>query len=90
MNELVFLKESDLRRILREELATVITPTKDDKEHFSIDEAVEYLRAKGYKISKATLYVHTSKGTIDFHRFGGRKLVFTQKHLDDFLAKMKH
>jgi hypothetical protein len=90
MDNLILMKESDLRRILREELSGINTPEPAEKENFSIDEAVEYLESKGYKISKATLYGHTSKGTIDYFRFGKRKLSFSKNHLDTFLNRMKN
>ena len=89
MDNLILMKESDLRRILREELTGITNPEPAEKENFSIDEAVEYLENKGYKISKATLYGHTSKGTIDYFRFGKRKLSFSKNHLDSFLNNMK-
>ncbi len=90
MDNLILMKESDLRRILREELTGITNPEPAEKENFSIDEAVEYLENKGYKISKATLYGHTSKGTIDYFRFGKRKLSFSKNHLDSFLNNMKN
>lgn len=89
MDDLIFLRESDLRRILREELTGITNPEPAEKENFSIDEAVEYLNSRGYKISKATLYGHTSKGTIDYFRFGKRKLSFSRQHLDAFLNHMR-
>ena len=90
MDDLIFLRESDLRRILREELTGITHPEPVEKENYSMDEAVEYLESKGYKISKATLYGHTSKGTIDYFRFGKRKLSFSKNHLDTFLNRMKN
>lgn len=90
MNNVIFLQESDLRRIIREELTGINTPEPEQKENYSMDEAVDYLNAKGYKISKATLYSHTSKGTIDYFRFGKRKLSFSQQHLDSFMHEMKN
>lgn len=90
MDDLMILKESDLRRILREEIAMMNAPAKEERDYLSIDEAVEYLRSKGYRITKSTLYVHTSKSTIDFHRMGERKIVFTTEQLDQFIKKMKH
>lgn len=89
MDNVIFLKESDLRKIIREEMAGVATQEPQEKENYTIDEAVEYLNSKGYRISKATLYGHTSRGTIDYFRFGRRKLSFSQEHLDAFLEKMR-
>lgn len=90
MENLILIKESDLRRILQEELSGMNAPEPEQKENYSIDEAVEYLNSRGYKISKATLYGHTSKGTIDYFRFGKRKLSFSQQHLDTFMDQMKN
>ena len=89
MDNVIFLKESDLRKIIREEMAGVATQEPQEKENYTIDEAVEYLNSKGYRISKATLYGHTSRGTIDYFRFGKRKLSFSQQHLDAFLNDMR-
>ena len=90
MDNLILVKESDLRRILKEELSGISHPEPEEKENYTMDEAVEYLNSKGYRISKATLYGHTSKGTIDYFRFGKRKLSFSKNHLDTFLNKMKN
>lgn len=88
MNNFVLLSEADLRRILREEIAGISKPVTEKKSRFNIDDALEYLNKNGFSISKNTLYIHTSKGTIDFDRFGKRKIVFSQEQLDDFLEKM--
>ncbi|MEA5082343.1 MAG: helix-turn-helix domain-containing protein [Dysgonamonadaceae bacterium] len=78
-----------IRKAIREEVANAMkeTPPILEKEIMNVDEAVEYLRFKGYKICKATLYQHTMKGTINFRRYGQRRLVFTKADLDEFLTK---
>lgn len=89
MENLIVLKESELRQIIREEIQGCTQPEEPEKEIFSIDEAVEYLVNKGFRITKNTLYAHTHNGTIDYFRFGKRKLSFTREQLDDFLRKMR-
>lgn len=84
----ILLTENSLRKILREELVVMMTGEEEVRENFSIDEAVNYLNSKGYKVTKNTLYGHTSRGSIEFKRWGERKITFTKKQLDDFIEKM--
>lgn len=88
----ILMNEEELRELLREELRGVVSTqaTVGKRERYGIDEAIEYLRGKGLDICKSTLYRHTSNGTIDFLRAGKRKVVFTEKQLDDFAEKMIH
>jgi hypothetical protein len=88
MENLIVFTESDLRKLIREEMAGIAKTEPKKKEYYSIDEAVKYLNDKGLSISKPSLYQHTAKGTIEYGRAGERKLVFTEQQLDDFIEKM--
>ena len=54
-----------------------------------MDEAVSYLKSQGFEMKKNTLYKHTANNTIQFSRFGKRKIVFSKEQLDDFIERMK-
>lgn len=80
-------KGIDLSSAIKMELGKIFGLESDSL--FNMDRAVVYLNTKGFKITKHTLYKHTAKGTIDFSRFGKRKIVFTKEQLDEFIERMK-
>ncbi len=84
----VFLTESELRKLIQEEISGLTAkPKTEEKTLYNMNAAVEYLVSNGCEISKSSLYQHTSKGQIDFKRFGERKIVFTKSQLDEFLGE---
>lgn len=89
MNDLVLVKKDDLQELLgrtvRQAIAEAMTETRAASPTLSIDEATVYLNDKGVKISKSTLYKHTSEGTIPFRRFGERKLIFDRSELEQWV-----
>lgn len=90
MENLIVLKESELRSIIEDVIATRLEKPTREKPYYTMEEAVDYLNSNGFSIKKSTLYLHTSKGNIDFNRMGERKIAFTQEQLDQFIEKMKH
>lgn len=90
MENLIVLKESELRSIIEDVIATRIEKPTEKKPYYTMDEAIDYLNVNGFSIKKSTLYLYTSKGSIDFHRMGERKIVFTPSQLDQFIEKMRH
>lgn len=54
------------------------------KEYLSLKEAAEFL-----KISKSTLYKHTSAGEITFYRPNGKIIVFKKADLINWLERNK-
>lgn len=82
---IVMLTVGQLKELMTEILS--IEVKEEPKDVFSMDEAVKYLCSMGYKITKSTLYLYTSKGEIDFHRMGERKIVFNTEQLDRFITK---
>lgn len=56
-----------------------------ERKVFTIEEAVAYINDMGFPASKSTLYKQTMVGSIRFQRFGQRKLVFRQEHLDEWI-----
>lgn len=84
METLFLVNKQDLIDAFREVLNEVLNEKTETKSVFSVVEAVEYLNSKGYKITKSGIYRHTMNGTIQFDRFGERKIVFKQEYLDEF------
>ena len=87
METLLLVKKQDLIDAFKEVLKEVLNEKPETKSVFDVNEAVEYLNDKGYKITKSTIYSHTSKGLIGFNRFGERRIVFNRKHLDEFIER---
>lgn len=85
METLLLVNKQDLIDAFREVLKEVLNEKTETKSVFSVVEAVEYLNSKGYKITKSGIYRHTMNGTIQFDRFGKRKIVFNLEHLDEFI-----
>lgn len=102
MIEKEILNRNDLSNLIRSELTDFFSvgdfqnikgnegeniTTKRDV--MNMDEAVSYLNSKGFEMKKNTLYKHTANSTIEFSRFGKRKIVFSKEQLDDFIERMK-
>lgn len=85
METLFLVNKQDLVDAFREVLKEVLNEKTETKSVFSVVEAVEYLNSKGYEITKSGIYRHTMNGTIQFDRFGKRKIVFNREHLDEFI-----
>lgn len=99
MTEKALLNKSELSYLIRSELADFFSEDNYQKlinkksistqcHAMNMDEAVKYLKDKGYEMKKNTLYKHTANGTIKFNRFGKRKIVFTKEQLNDFIERM--
>jgi excisionase family DNA binding protein len=54
------------------------------QEYLSFDEAAKYL-----KLSKSTLYKHTSAGNIAHYKPNGKLILFKRKDLDCWLARSR-
>ncbi|MBD3289208.1 helix-turn-helix domain-containing protein [candidate division KSB1 bacterium] len=77
------LMEKEAVRILGEMLAIMKSFRSENKEHMTPDEVADYLN-----IEKNTLYQHTRKKEIPFHkRPGGRNLIFVRAEIDAWLQK---
>lgn len=85
METIFLVNKQDLIDAFREVLKEVLSENTETKSVFSVVEAVEYLNSKGYKITKSRIYRHTMNGTIQFDRFGKRKIVFKPEYLDEFI-----
>lgn len=85
METLFIVNKQDLIDAFREVLKEVLSERQEGENVLNIAEAVEYLNNKGYKVTKSTLYSHTSKKQIKFDRFGDIKIVFKVDYLDEFI-----
>jgi len=87
MESLILVSKDDLREILKEMIpaVNVIEPTDEQKDYFSLNEALNYLNERGLSISKSTLYKKTADKEIPFQRWGGRKIVFLREELDQWI-----
>ena len=87
MERLLLINKDDLREILAEMIpaVNVIEPTDEQKDYFSLNEALNYLNERGLSISKSTLYKKTADKEIPFQRWGGRKIVFLREELDQWI-----
>jgi hypothetical protein len=85
MEPIFLVNKQDLIDAFREVLKEVLSERQEGENVLNIAEAVEYLNNKGYKVTKSTLYSHTSKKQIKFDRFGDRKIVFKVDYLDEFI-----
>jgi prophage regulatory protein len=55
-----------------------------DEDFLSADQAASFL-----KIKKNTIYSKAEKGDLPFYRSGKRKLLFSKKELEEYVAKRK-
>ncbi len=87
MERLLLINKDDLREILAEMIpaVNVIEPTDEQKDYFSLNEALNYINERGLSISKSTLYKKTADKEIPFQRWGGRKIVFLREELDQWI-----
>jgi excisionase family DNA binding protein len=75
--------EDLIQRCIERSLKSISTnKTKESPEDrlFTTEEAAKYL-----KLSTATIYSYTSRGTIPFIKKGGKKILFRKSALDKWL-----
>lgn len=102
MTEEAILNRNEISSLIRSELADYFSGVdyqkikniksndfSTNRNAMNMDEAVSYLKSHGFEMKINTLYKHTANNTIQFSRFGKRKIVFSKEQLDDFIERMK-
>lgn len=87
MESLIIVNKSDLRELLQEMIPVREEPVKEEKDYFLFMEGLEYINAKGLKISESTLYKKTANKEIPFQRWGGKQVVFIREELDQWIKE---
>jgi hypothetical protein len=89
MEPLVLTTREQLKELISEvfaEMLPKLSPQPAQKELLPLEEAVAYMKSRGYLTTKASLYGYVSSKRIPFRKVNG-KLIFERTSIDGWVSK---
>lgn len=94
MSEIIVTTTENIKNIVSDSVEKIlkkylgnsrVNDVRSEPNYLNVNELIIYLREKGIKMSKSTIYKLTMNNEIPFQRFGNREIFFVPGELDKWI-----